>query len=117
MSVLIVSKQPAGKIVYARIGVHIEGNRYLHVCRRYEDGRELDEWSLLPMNDHPMNVVPNLSDDLDDAALKDIVQSVEGRRAARRIDRPDITTLYHEFNEMRAAGLKGQRQFAVTQKE
>ena len=117
MSVLIVSKRPAGKILYARIGVHIEGHRYLHVCRRYEDGQELDEWSRLEMNDHPMNVIPNLSDDLDDALLKDLVQSLEGRKAGKRINKPDVTTLYHEYNAMRAAALKGQRQFAAAQKE
>jgi hypothetical protein len=117
MSTLIISKQPPAPILYARIGVHIEGNRYLHVCRKDADGREFDEWSLLEMNDHPMAVVPNLGGDLDDAMLKDFVQSSEGRKAARRIGRPDVTALYHEMNEQRAAELKGQRVFAVGKNE
>lgn len=118
MSTLIISKRPKMPILYARIGAHIDGHRYLHVCRRDVDGSEFDEWSRLPMNGHPMNVVPNLGGDLDDAMLKDIVESVEGRKPARRVERPDITALYHEQNAIRAAGFKGQRHFAAaTRKE
>jgi hypothetical protein len=113
MSTTIISRQPKAPILYARIGVVIRGQRYLHVCRRDADGREFDEWSRLPWNDHDMNVVPNLGGDLDDAYLKDIVESVEGRRAKRRVERPDITTLYHDMNEQRANELAGRRLFPV----
>lgn len=117
MTTLIISKQPLMHIKYARIGVHIDGHRYLHVCRNDADGREFDEWSRLAMNDHPMNVVPNLGGDLDDAMLKDIVESVEGRKAAQRVNKPDITALYHEMNSQRAAEAKGERQFAMNTKK
>jgi len=80
LTTLIISKQPPSPILYARIGVHIEGRRYLHVCRRNADGLEFDEWSLLAMNDHPMNVVPNLGGDLDDAMLKILWSRVKDGR-------------------------------------
>ena len=113
MTTLIISRKPQAPILYARIGVQIDGHRYLHVCRRDADGTEFDEWSRLPMNDHPMNVVPNIGGDLDDAYLKDIVESLEGRPAARRVNKPDITALHREMMEQRVAEIKGQRHYTA----
>lgn len=117
MSTLIINRQPKAPIMYARIGVVIDGKRYLHVCRRDADGVEFDEWTRLLPSSKPMTVVPNIGGDLDDEYLKDIVQSVEGRKAGKWLYKVDITTRYHEFNAMRAAELRGERQFAMNTKK
>ena len=108
---LIFSKKDGGKIEFA-IEKLIDGKRLLQVHRRYEDGSEGDEWSEMPHSDRPLLFIPNPMGDVDDIYLRDLVQSFYGRAAAERIDKPDVTNLYHEFVAQRAAEHKGQRQFA-----
>ena len=118
MTVAIVSAPPKGEIIYARIGLVLEGKRYLHVRRRHEDGNEYDELSLLAWSPNKkMTVVPNIGGDLDDAYLKGIVESVEGRKDGVWHYKCDITQLYHDFNAQRAAEFVGQKQFAMNTKK
>lgn len=109
---LITVKKSGGKIRYACEKL-IEGKRILVVRKDYEDGTVRDEMTLMPHSDRPLMFAPNLADDLDDITVRDMVQSFYGRRAAQRIKKPDVTALYHEYNAMRAAEFKGQRQFAM----
>lgn len=111
MPPLIISKPPPGRIRYA-VEKMIDGKRMLQIRREHDDTQTVtDEWVEMPASDRPMLLTMNIVDDLDEIALRDIIQSVCGRKASRRLTRPNITLLYHEFNEMRAAELKGKRQF------
>ena len=109
---LVIVKPKPGKIEYASERV-IDGKRVLKVHRRHEDGTETDEWTQMPDSDRPLLCIPNIAGDLDDIALRDILQSFYGRRAAKRTKKPDITTLYHEFNERRKAEQSGRQVFAM----
>lgn len=114
---LIVSKPPPGRIRYA-VEKLIEGKRLLQIRREHHDTQSIsDEWIEMPHSERPMLLTMNVTDDLDEIALRDIIQSVCGRKAAKRMSKPNVTLLYHEFNEMRAAELKGQRQFAVNKEK
>ena len=113
---LIVSKKPGGRIRYAAEKLLPTGVRILVVRKEYEDGTVRDEMTEMPHSERPLLFAPNLAGDLDDIAVRDMVQSFYGRKAAQRVKRPDVTALYHEYNEMRAAAFKGQRQFAVSTK-
>lgn len=109
---LITVKKAGGKIRYA-VEKLIDGKRILVVRKEYEDGTVRDEMTLMPHSDRPLLFAPNLAGDLDDIAVRDIVQSFYGRKAAQRVKKPDITALYHEMNEIRAAEQKGRKQFTV----
>jgi len=109
---LIISKKRGGKILYAA-EKDIDGQRVLNVHRRDADGVETDEYSVMPPSTRPLLMVLNMADDIDDSRLKDIIQSAYGRKAALRVNKPDVVTLYHEFNEQRAAEMQGKRVFAV----
>ena len=109
---LITVKKPGGRIRYA-VEKLIDGKRILVVRKDYEDGTVRDEMTLMPHSDRPLLFCPNLAGDLDDITVRDMVQSFYGRRAARRASKPDVTALYHEYNAMRAAAFKGQRQFGM----
>lgn len=103
---LIVNKQPGGRIRHAR-ETYINGERVLNIVREYEDGTVTDEWVPMPESNRPLLFIPNLAGDLDESYLKDIVQSFYGREPAERLDRPNITTLYLEMQERRAREAKG----------
>mgnify|MGYP001614663860 CR=1 FL=1 len=109
---LVISKKPGGRIRYACEKL-IDGKRILVVRKDYEDGTVRDEMTLMPTSDRPLLFMPNLADDLDDVTVRDMVQSFYGRRAAKRVKKPDVTALYHEYNAMRAAAFKGQRHYAM----
>ena len=111
MPPLIISKPPPGRIRYA-VEKLIEGKRLLDIRREHEDGSVTDEWIEVLPCDRPLMCILNVDNDIDESMLKDMIQSVMGRRAARRLNRPNVTLLYHEYNAMRAAAFKGQRQFA-----
>ena len=110
---LIINKRPGGRIRYAR-ETFADGGRVLNIVREYEDGVVTDEWVPMPASDRPLLFIPNDAGDLDDAYLKDIIQSFYGREPAERINRPNITTLYYEMNERRAREFKGLTVHAVT---
>ena len=110
---LIISKRPGGRIRYAR-ETFINAERTLNIVREYEDGTVTDEWIPMPQSDRPLLFIPNDAGDLDESYLKDIVQSVYGREPAERLNKPNITTLYHEMNERRAREYKGLTVHAVT---
>lgn len=109
---LIINKRPGGKIRYAR-ETFIDSRRVLNICRDYEDGLTTDEWVEMPPNDRPLLFIPNIGDDLDEAYLKDIIQSFYGRKPAQRLNKPNITTLYQEMNERRARDLENKTVFAM----
>lgn len=109
---LIISKRPGGRIKYAR-ETYEGGARVLNIVREYED-MVTDEWVPMPESDRPLMFIPNLGGDLDESYLKDIVQSVYGREPAERLNKPNITTLYHEMNERRAREQKGLTVHSVT---
>lgn len=109
---LIISKQPGGRIRYAR-ETYINAERVLNIVREYEDGTVTDEWVPMPESNRPLMFIPG-AEDLDEAYLKDIVQSMYGREPAERLNKPNITTLYHEMNERRAREFKGLTVHAVT---
>ena len=116
MPLITMKKQP-GKIRYA-VEKLIDGKRFLQIRREHwEDQTITDEWVPMEASDRPLMCILNVDGDIDESYLKDIVQSVVSRRAARRLTKPNITLLYHEFNEMRAAEFKGQRQFAMNTKK
>lgn len=112
---LIINKRVGGRIRSA-ISREANGGWYFLVTREYEDGLVTDEWVPLPNWKHGIVYIPNIGGDLDEAYLKDIIESHYGRKAAQRLDRPNVTTLYHEFNEARALEFKhpGKTQFAIT---
>lgn len=103
---LILIKRPGGRIRYAR-ETYAGAVRVLNIVREYEDGVVTDEWVPMPMSARPLLFIPNDAGDLDEAYLKDIVQSFYGREPAERLDKPNVTTLYHEMNERRAREFKG----------
>lgn len=110
---LIVMKRPGGRIRYAR--ETFEGAaRVLNIVREYEDGTVTDEWVPMPASDRPLLFIPNDAGDLDESYLKDIIQSFYGREPAERLNKPNITTLYHEMNERRAREQKGLTVHSVT---
>lgn len=90
----------------------------LQIRREHHDTQSVsDEWIEMPHSERPMLLAMNITDDLDEIALKDIIQSVCGRKAAKRMNKPNVTLLYQEFLEQRGAELKGQRQFAATKED
>ncbi len=109
---LITVKKSGGRIRYA-VEKLIDGKRILVVRKDHEDGTVTDDMTVMPHSDRPLLFMPNLADDLDDITVRDMVQSFYGRRAAKRVNKPDITALYHEFNEMRAWELAGKRVFTT----
>lgn len=109
---LLINKRPGGRIRYAR-ETFINGVRVLNICRDYEDGLTTDEWVEMPPSERPLLFIPNVGGDLDETYLKDIVQSFYGRRPAQRLNKPNITTLYHEMNERRARDLDAKTVHAV----
>lgn len=106
-------KRPGGRIRYARETMD-SGNRVLNIVREYGDGVVTDEWIPMPQSDRPLLFIPNDAGDLDESYLKDIVQSVYGREPAERLNKPNITTLYHEMNERREREFRGLTVHAVT---
>lgn len=110
---LIMVKRPGGRIRYARETMD-SGNRVLNIVREYGDGVVTDEWIPMPQSDRPLLFIPNDAGDLDESYLKDIVQSVYGREPAERLNKPNITTLYHEMNERREREFRGLTVHAVT---
>jgi len=117
MPPLIISRPPPGQIRYA-IEKLIEGKRLLQIRREHAHNQSVtDEWIEMAHCDRPLLCILNVDNDIDEVLLKDIVQSVVGRKAAKRLNKPNITLLYHEYNAMRAAEFKGQRQFAVQTKD
>lgn len=110
---LILVKRPGGRIRYAQ-ETFINAERVLNVVREYEDGVVTDEWVPMPASNRPLLFIPNDAGDLDESYLKDIVQSFYGREPAERLNKPNITTLYHEMNERRAREFKGLTVHAVT---
>lgn len=109
---LIINKRVGGRIRYAR-ETFIDGQRMLDICREYEDGLVTDEWVAMPPSERPLLFIPNVGGDLDEHYLKDIIQSFYGRKPARRLDKPNITTLYHEMNERRARDLDPKTVFTI----
>lgn len=110
---LIVVKRPGGRIRYAR-ETYEGGARVLNIVREYEDGSVTDEWVPMPESNRPLAFIPNIGGDLDESYLKDIIQSFYGREPAARLDRPNVTTLYHEMNERRAREQRGVTVHSVT---
>lgn len=109
---LILTKRPGGRIRYAR-ETYEGGVRVLNIVREYEDGVVTDEWVPMPESARPLMFVWNYGD-LDESYLKDIIQSHYGREPAERLNKPNITTLYHEMNERREREIRGLTVHAVT---
>lgn len=105
---LIVSKPPPGKIRYA-VEKLIGDRRMLQIRREHADTQTVsDEWREMEHCDRPMMVVLNPLGDIDESMLKDIIQSVVGRKY-RRHNKPNVTLLYHQMNEMRAMEFRGKQ--------
>lgn len=102
---LILVKRPGGRIRHA-VELLENGERFLNIVREYEDGMVTDEWVPMPESNRPLLFIPNHGD-LDEVYLRDIVQSFYGREPAERLDRPNVTTLYHEMNERRSREFRG----------
>jgi hypothetical protein len=111
MPPLIISKPPPGQIRSAAEKL-IGGKRFLVVTREHYDTQSISR-EVIPMepSTRPLMCVIDVDGEIDDILLRDIVQSVVGRKAAKRLSKPNVTLLYHEWNAMRAAYFKGQRHF------
>lgn len=111
---LLINKRSGGRIRYAR-ETFVGAKRMLDICRDYEDGLTTDEWVEMPKSDRPLLFIPNFGGDLDETYLRDIIQSFYGRKPAQRLNKPNITTLYHEMNERRARDLENKTVIAIPQ--
>jgi hypothetical protein len=101
-----------GKIVYA-IEELEAGKRYLRVRRWFPNGGYRDEYQEVPYSDRPLLFVPNFGGDIDDIALRDITQEVQGTPVPEREDKPDVPKLYDELRENRAIELSGRRHYGM----
>lgn len=110
---LIINKRAGGRIRCA-ITNQVDGAWFFQITRDYEDGIVTDEWVPLPNWKHGLIFIPNIAGDIDESYLKDLIQSHYGRKAAQRLNRPNVTTLYHEFNERRARDLENKTVFAMS---
>lgn len=87
------------------------GNRYMRVRRIRSDGTTYG--AVHQVDDvGPLLMIGGLGD-VDDIALRDLVQELKATPPPIREDKPDITKLYLEFQEDRLAELSGRRTHAM----
>ncbi len=104
---LIISKPPPGKIRYA-VEKLVNGKRLLQIRREHADTQSVsDEWRQMDHCDRPLMLIMNPMGDIDESMLKDMIQSVTGRKMRR--NRPNVTLLYQRFLEMRGQEHKGKQ--------
>lgn len=116
MAVTIIQKGKGEQGVVFSIETFQNGKRWRWTRYRYELGNGdvhlHDDFQEIPDDGRPLLFIPGGSD-VDRIAVRDISQEKEQgpRREPRK--RPDLTQMYHDFNEARALELKGIRRYAM----
>ena len=111
MSIGIIVLPEKGRILFAN-EYQDSGNRYMRVRRIFSDGRTRDD--IHQVDDvGPLLFIGGLGD-VDDIAICDLVQMMKlSPPPPPREDKPDITSLYLEFQEGRRMELSGRRTHAM----
>lgn len=105
MPEIIVARE-RGRILFAN--EEMDGNnRYMRVRRIFSDGTTRDDLHQVD-NVGPLLHIQGLGD-VDDIAVRDIVQEMKANPPPIREDKPDITKLYLDFQEGRRMEMSGRR--------
>ena len=105
MTEIIVLKEK-GRILFANEELN-GADRYMRVRRIFSDGTIRDDMHQVD-NVGPLLQIGGLGD-VDDIALRDIVQEMKANPPPPREDKPDITKLYLDFQEARRTEMSGRR--------
>ncbi len=109
MSLLILSPDK-GRILFAN--EELDGDkRYMRVRRIFSDGGTRDDVHQVD-NTGPLLFIGGLGD-VDDIALRDIVQMMKASPPPVREDVPDIPQLYVDFQEGRRMEMSGRRHYGM----
>jgi len=109
MTAIIIPGE-TGRILFAN-EYQEGGKRYMRVRRRFSDGLCRD--AIHEVDDAgPLLFIGGLGD-VDDIALRDIVQMMKASPPPERENKPDITRLYLDFQEGRRMELSGRRHYGM----
>lgn len=109
MMTIIIAKEK-GQILFANEELG-GGNRYMRIRRIFSDGTTRDEVHQVD-NVGPLLHIQGLGD-VDDIAIRDIVQEAKATPPPPREDKPDITKLYLDFQEGRRIEMSGRRHYGM----
>lgn len=87
------------------------GNRYMRIRRIRSDGTTYDEKHQVD-DVGPLLMIGGLGD-IDDIAIRDLVQELKATPPPIREDKPDITKLYLDFQEGRLMEASGRRTYGM----
>ena len=107
---MLILTPEKGRILFANEEM-LGGNRYMRVRRIFPDGTTRDEVQQVD-NVGPLLFIGGLGD-VDDIALRDLVQMMKESPPPIRENKPDITELYLDFQEGRRMELSGRRNYAM----
>lgn len=109
MTGIIVVKEK-GQVLFANEEL-VGGNRYMRVRRIFSDGSTHDD--IHQVDDvGPLLYIQGLGD-VDDIAIRDIVQEAKANLPPPRENKPDITKLYLDFQEARRIEMSGRRHYGM----
>lgn len=109
MTGIIVVKEK-GRVLFANEEL-ADGKRFMRVCRVLSDGTTRED--LHQVDDiGPLLFIQGLGD-IDDIAIRDIVQEAKANPPPPREDKPDITKLYLDFQEARRVEMSGRRHYGM----
>jgi len=109
MTAIIIAKEK-GQILFANEEM-LGGNRYMRVRRIFSDGTTRDDVHQVD-NVGPLLFIGGLGD-VDDIAIRDIVQEAKANPPPARENKPDITKLYLDFQEARRVEMSGRRHYGM----
>lgn len=106
---ILVAKE-RGRVLFAN-EFQEDGKRFIRVRRIFSDGHTKDD--VHQVDDvGPLLFIGGLGD-VDDIAIRDIVQEAKATPAPVRANKPDIPKLYLDFQEARRTEMSGRRYYGM----